>query len=358
MQKKLLKQILPGLVPLLVFILADELWGTRIGLIVAVVFGIFGLVFYWIKDKKLEKFILFDTGLIVALGLVSIILDNDIFFKLKPGLIGLLVCTILAISAFTPKNLMLGMSQRYLKGVEFSDEQYKQLRQNMKVMFWIFSVHTGLVFYSVWFLSNEAWAFISGPLFYILFGAYFGIEFLRNKLKATKFKNEEWLPIVNEKGEITGKAPRSVCHSNKEYLHPVVHLHVLNKRGDLFLQKRPNNKLIQPGKWDTAVGGHISFGESVELSLQREALEEIGIKDFNPVLISNYIWKSDVESEYIFCFCTIYDGDFVLSKDELDGGRYWTIDEIHKNLNKGLFTPNFESEFTTRLIPFINKKSR
>jgi isopentenyldiphosphate isomerase len=42
----------------------------------------------------------------------------------------------------------------------------------------------------------------------------------------------------------------------------VVHLHVFNSRGELYLQKRPEWKDIQPGKWDTAVGGHIDLGES------------------------------------------------------------------------------------------------
>lgn len=39
-------------------------------------------------------------------------------------------------------------------------------------------------------------------------------------------------------------------------LHPVVH-HLFNFRGELYLQKRPEWKDIQPGRWDTAVGGHV-----------------------------------------------------------------------------------------------------
>ena len=41
-------------------------------------------------------------------------------------------------------------------------------------------------------------------------------------------------------------------------LHPVVHLHLFNSRGELYLQKRPEWKDIQPGRWDTAVGGHVA----------------------------------------------------------------------------------------------------
>ena len=51
-QRKLLLQLLPGFIPLFAFIVADELWGTKIGLIVAIAFGIIELAWYWIKDRK------------------------------------------------------------------------------------------------------------------------------------------------------------------------------------------------------------------------------------------------------------------------------------------------------------------
>ena len=92
----------------------------------------------------------------------------------------------------------------------------------------------------------------------------------------------EMLPLVDENGIVTGYASREVCHDGCKLLHPVVHLHVFNPEGDLYLQKRPLWKIVQPGKWDTAVGGHVSFGEHVEKALHREALEELGIKDFQP----------------------------------------------------------------------------
>jgi len=154
---------------------------------------------------------------------------------------------------------------------------------------------------------------------------------------------QEMFPIVDEQGNITGVATRGKCHNGSKLLHPVVHLHVFNAEGDLYLQKRPEWKDIQPGKWDTAVGGHIDLGESVGNALKREACEELGITDFSPEFLSRYVFESDRERELVFVYKTVYDGE-IHPSDELDGGRFWSIEEIKENLGKGIFTPNFEGE--------------
>ena len=89
----------------------------------------------------------------------------------------------------------------------------------------------------------------------------------------------ELFPVVDECGNIIGSATRGECHGGKMLLHPVVHLHLFDASGNLYLQHRPAWKDIQPDKWDTAVGGHIDLGESVEMALHRETLEELGISD-------------------------------------------------------------------------------
>ncbi|NDV66961.1 NUDIX domain-containing protein [Bacteroides sp. 224] len=155
--------------------------------------------------------------------------------------------------------------------------------------------------------------------------------------------NEEMFPLVDEQGNIIGAATRGECHNGSKKLHPVVHLHVFNSKGELYLQKRPLWKDIQPSKWDTAVGGHIDLGESVEIALKREAQEELGITDFTPELIATYIFESDRERELVFSHKTVYDG-VITPSDELDEGRFWSIEEVKESIGKGVFTPNFEGE--------------
>ena len=166
-----------------------------------------------------------------------------------------------------------------------------------------------------------------------------------------KDNSEELFPIVDEEGNIIDAATRGECHNGSKLLHPVVHLHVFNSQGDLYLQKRPMWKDIQPGKWDTAVGGHVDFGESIFMALTREVGEELGITDFTPEQITHYVFESARERELVFVFKTVYDG-VVTPSAETDGGRFWPMQEIRENLGKEVFTPNFESEIER--LGFLN----
>lgn len=156
---------------------------------------------------------------------------------------------------------------------------------------------------------------------------------------------DEQFPIVDENGNILGAVSRGHAHDGSKILHPVVHLHVFNSRGELYLQHRPSWKDIQPDKWDTAVGGHINLGENVDKALKREVREELGITDFQPESLGHYVFESKRERELVYVHRCVYDGEIRPSKDELNGGRFWTPDEIAANIGKGVFTPNFEKEY-------------
>lgn len=165
---------------------------------------------------------------------------------------------------------------------------------------------------------------------------------------------EEWFPLVDEAGNVVGKATRRECHSGSMLLHSVVHLHIFDSQGRLYLQRRSMNKDIQPGKWDTAVGGHVDLGETIEEALRREVREELGITAFEPVHNFTYHFQSRIERELVYSYRTVYEGVIKVDPVEIDEGRYWTIEDILSNKGKGVFTPNFEDEFD-KLLPLLRK---
>ena len=155
----------------------------------------------------------------------------------------------------------------------------------------------------------------------------------------------EYLPVVEPNGLVIGRAVREYCHSGAKPLHPVIHIHIIDRFSRIYLQKRPMNKEIQLGKWDTAVGGHVSYGERIIEAVYREAYEELRFSEFNPIHIETYEFESSVEREMVNVFAAV--GSFELTPDpeEVEEGRWWPIEEIDANIGKDVFTPNFESEF-------------
>jgi len=154
----------------------------------------------------------------------------------------------------------------------------------------------------------------------------------------------EYLNIIDGSGNIIGKATRAECHSNRSLAHRTVHVLVFNSKGDLFLQKRSMDKDIQPGKWDTSVGGHLDLDETFDHAVRREMKEELGI--VAPVKRMYEYWMhSDVETEYVRTYICTYDGDIEIDPNEIECGRFWNRKEIEDNLGTGTFTPNFEQEY-------------
>jgi isopentenyldiphosphate isomerase len=154
----------------------------------------------------------------------------------------------------------------------------------------------------------------------------------------------EYFPVVTAEGEVVGKALRQDCHNGSHILHPVVHLHVFSSDGKLYLQRRAMHKDLLPGYWDTAVGGHVMYDETIMQALVREVLEEIGITDFTPEHVETYRYDSTRESEMVHVYKAIYDGPFHWNDGEVMDGRFWSIDELRETIGMDILTPNLEME--------------
>jgi len=155
----------------------------------------------------------------------------------------------------------------------------------------------------------------------------------------------EMLPLVEPGGLVYGQATREYCHSGSHVLHPVVHLHIIDHFGKLYLQKRSMTKDLLPGYWDTAVGGHVSYGETILEALYRETSEELGLTAFNPIGLGAYIWQTQRDNEYVFVHAILGHPTLHPNAEEVSEGRWWTFEELDRAMGQNVLTPNFESEF-------------
>ena len=157
----------------------------------------------------------------------------------------------------------------------------------------------------------------------------------------------EMVPIVDEFGNVRAQASREFCHTSPQKpLHPVVHLHIINRAGLVYLQQRGAHKDLLPLRWDTAVGGHVSYGEYILEALYRESAEELGLHDFLPQGLLTYVFESAQERELVSVYAAVGEYDIQPDPDELAGGRFWSPDEIEQAIGRGVLTPNFEQEYT------------
>ncbi len=356
MNNSIIKNFAIGFIPIFIFIIVDSVFGTIPGLITAVISGVAYFVYYYWHYRQVEKMILLDTILIVITGGVSILLNDAIFFKLKPAVIESVMTVLVAVHAFSERPVLLQMSKRYMGQIPVNELQVKMMKQLSRLLFFVLIAHTALIVYSAFYWSEGAWAFVSGGLFYILIGLmvvgqFVYLRFIKKPIVPKTLgaelsaNGDELFDIVDEKGRIIGRATRREVHGNPQLIHPVVHLHIVNDRGQLYLQKRASHKDLYPGLWDTAVGGHVRSGESIALALNRETQEELGIRPQAPQPLFQYLMRNSLESELVHVFKMRHNGPFTPNPEEVETGRFFSVFEIKKLLGQGVLTPNFEQEF-------------
>jgi isopentenyldiphosphate isomerase len=154
---------------------------------------------------------------------------------------------------------------------------------------------------------------------------------------------QELFDIVDETDGVIGTASRNEVHGNPNLIHRVTHVLVFNSTGQLYLQKRVESKDVQPGKWDTSVGGHVDAGEQYEQAAVREMSEELGISGIVPRRLYGYLHRNEFESEMVATYLVEWDGMISVQPEEISEGRFWDLREIDR-ADPGLFTPNFLDE--------------
>ncbi|MBO6056775.1 MAG: GreA/GreB family elongation factor [Bacteroidales bacterium] len=96
----------------------------------------------------------------------------------------------------------------------------------------------------------------------------------------------EFLPVVNERGIIVGRALQMELHKGNKILHPAVHLHVINNKGEA----------VRKYWW------HVAFGDAPEKTLKRKITETLGISGVKPKLKRQYIRETKTEKELVYVF--------------------------------------------------------
>ena len=99
----------------------------------------------------------------------------------------------------------------------------------------------------------------------------------------------QFLPIVNERGNIVGRALYMELHGGNKMLHPVAHLHVVNGKSETTRRY-----------W-----WHVAFGDTPEKTLKRKMEETLGLSGVKPKLKRQYIREAKNERELVYVFTVV-----------------------------------------------------
>ncbi len=136
----------------------------------------------------------------------------------------------------------------------------------------------------------------------------------------------ELLAAVDQNDQPLRPLDRATIH-RENLLHRAVHIFILNRRGELLLQKRSYRKDKFPRCWDSSAAGHVNTGEAYRDCAIRELKEELGVT----IALADLgrIPASEVTgNEFIEIFFGIHDGPFSWNQHEIETGGFFELEMI------------------------------
>lgn len=161
----------------------------------------------------------------------------------------------------------------------------------------------------------------------------------------------EYLDIVDERGNPTGKTVSREEAHKKGILHRTAHVWVIRNtdgRTEVLLQKRSEEKDSFPGLYDTSSAGHIPAGEEPLPSALRELSEELGIRAAPEQLYYAGTFRIQYEKTFhgslfrdnevtqVFVYSEpVRTEHLVLQASEVSSVRWFVLDEVWDEVQSG-----------------------
>jgi 16S rRNA (adenine1518-N6/adenine1519-N6)-dimethyltransferase len=137
----------------------------------------------------------------------------------------------------------------------------------------------------------------------------------------------ELFDVVNEQNVVIGQKPRGEVHA-EGLRHRAVHVFVVNKRGQVYLQKRSHLKDVHPLTWDSSASGHLDVGESYANCAIRELREELGIEVPATQKVADIPATERTGMEFVELHAAEHGGPMRYAPDEIECGEWFSPEQI------------------------------
>ncbi|GAB6119207.1 hypothetical protein JCM30204_03550 [Dysgonomonas termitidis] len=182
------------------------------------------------------------------------------------------------------------------------------------------------------------------PVFIILLIGIYQVLKISNLV--ARLRKEEWIPIVTEKGEVTGKIAKNVSMNMKnKFLHPVVRVALISN-SKVYLQERPLNDILNPGKLDYPFEKYMLFNHEINLAARNSIRKMVGDEiEFSIKFLLKYVFENDATRRLIFLFTANIDDEDLIKRNGKMNGKFWTIKQLENGFADEIFSECFELEF-------------
>lgn len=332
-----------GLLPYLVF----SILIVQINMFVALVIGLALSLLPWAFRMRAEKRLLYDISawsfLITGLGLFLILPDIQPLFAFIFSEIILVFS--LMIFRLSRKKLIKRMHK-----TPHAERKY-YLFESFQV---IFQIQYALTFHLIVILGFRLFFFIYFPLlgflpivssFQLIIAVVIVLEAFRLNMLNKRLKEEEWLPVISESGDVQGKVAKSVSENMKnKFLHPMVRVALIYDNM-LFLKKREPTRLLDPGKLDYPFEKYMQYNHKIEEAVENTVKEHIKTNNLPVRFLLKYIFENENTKRLIFLYVSIISDENDFRELHLKEGKLWTINQIEDNMGNGVFSECLELEF-------------
>ena len=330
--------------PTLVFIVVDDFWGLNNAWKVSFPVA-FALVFYvYFQYRRM-----FIWHGVLAVGYLIVGLLSTIASEILPvfGYVDELVFFILlTIMIFQKKSLGKIAYKTLPHELPLSNNENELFRvAKILMMITLFYLLVALVLEALNAPDQER--LLNIVKYCYAFGVGFiGIfETIRVFIVRNRLINEDWLPVVDEEGKVTGSVQyQPGTESESRLMHPVVRLYFI-ENGKIFLQQRNPNDSSEPLHWDASLSRQVRMSESIIMALKKFTRKLYQIEPLKYLFLTNYIYHGKFSNQYIYLFVLCKSDGIQPQEGEVYLTKWWTQKQIEAELGAGVFTERFEKEY-------------
>lgn len=175
-----------GVLPVIAFSLIEDSYGPVWGTAAGMVFGVGEIIFEKLRYKKISSITWIGNLMILALGGISIISQDGVWFKLQPAMFEAFFTLLLWGSLLMKKPLLIAMAEK--QGTNIPDAAKPLLKGMTFRLGLFFAIHTVVATWAAFDWTTAQWAWLKGAGLMITFALYLGLELLIVRMQAQRRK--------------------------------------------------------------------------------------------------------------------------------------------------------------------------